>query len=120
VRPQENGNHTGTRWVALQDMRGAGLLAVGDPTLEFSAHRFTTADLDQAQHTYELAARPTITLHLDHRQNGLGSGSCGPGVMPPYQLHAEPFVFRLRLRALAPGGAEPGELARQSLVLFRE
>jgi beta-galactosidase/evolved beta-galactosidase subunit alpha len=120
VRPQENGNHTGTRWVALQDARGAGLLAVGDPTLEFSAHRFTTADLDQAQHTYELVPRSTITLHLDYRQNGLGSGSCGPGVMPPYQLHAEPFVFRLRLRALAPGGAEPGELARQSLVLFRE
>ncbi|MFL5802194.1 MAG: glycoside hydrolase family 2 TIM barrel-domain containing protein [Roseiflexaceae bacterium] len=120
VRPQENGNHTGTRWVALQDARGAGLLVVGDPTLEFSAHRFTTEDIDRAEHTYELVPRPTITLHLDYRQNGLGTGSCGPGVMPPYQLHAEPFIFRLRLRALAPGGAEPGELARQSLVLFRD
>jgi len=120
VRPQENGNHTGTRWVAIQDARGAGLLAVGDPTLDFSAHRFTTEDLDQAQHTHELAPRPTITLHLDYRQNGLGTGSCGPGVMPAYQLHAEPFVFRMRLRALAPGGAEPAELARQSLVLFRD
>lgn len=59
VRPQENGNHTDTRWVALQDARGTGLLAVGDPTLNFSAHRFTTEDVDQAQHTYELVPRPT-------------------------------------------------------------
>ncbi len=116
VRPQENGNRSGTRWVALQDARGGGLLVVGDPTLDFSAHRFTTEDLDQAQHTCDLVPRPTITLHLDYRQNGLGSGSCGPGVTPPYQLHAEPFVFRLRLRALAPGGVEPQELARQAIV----
>src|SRR5919199_211287 len=114
VRPQENGNHTDTRWVALQDARGTGLLVVGDPTLDFSAHRFTTEDLDQAQHTCDLVPRPTITLHLDYRQNGLGSGSCGPGVMPHYQLHAEPFAMRVWLRPLGPGGAQPHELGRQA------
>lgn len=100
VRPQENGNHADTRWVALRDSRGFGLLVAGDPSLEFSAHRFTTADLERARHLHELAPRPTITLHLDYRQNGLGSASCGPGVLPPYQLHAEPFVFRLGFRSL--------------------
>jgi beta-galactosidase/evolved beta-galactosidase subunit alpha len=119
VRPQENGNHADTRWVALQDARGVGLLAGGDPALDFSAHRFTTADLDRAQHSYELTPRPTITLHLDYRQNGLGSGSCGPGVMQVYQLHAEPFVFRVWLRPLAAGGARPQELGRQTRVTPR-
>ena len=114
VRPQENGNRTDTRWVALRDMRGVGLLAVGAPTLDFSAHRYTTEDLDQAQHTHELIARPTITLHLDHRQNGLGTGSCGPGVMPPYQLHAAPFGFGVLLRPLTPGAAGSPELGRQA------
>jgi beta-galactosidase/evolved beta-galactosidase subunit alpha len=117
VRPQENGNHTDTRWVALRDERGSGLLAGGAPTLDFSAHRFTTADLDQAQHTYELTPRPTITLHLDYQQNGVGSGSCGPGVMTTYQLHANPFTFRVFFRPLAPGGASPQELGRQMLVV---
>ncbi len=115
VRPQENGNHTDTRWVALQDTRGAGLLAAGDPTIDFSAHRFTTEDIDRAQHTCELVPRPTITLHLDYRQNGVGTGSCGPGVMPPYQLHAVPFVFRVRLQPLVPGGSSPREMGRQAL-----
>jgi len=115
VRPQENGNHTDTRWVALRDERGVGLLAAGDPTIDFSAHRYTTADLDQAQHTYDLTPRSTITLHLDYRQNGLGSASCGPGVLPNYQLHAEPFTFRVHFRPLVPGGASPQELGRQAL-----
>jgi hypothetical protein len=67
-------------------------------------HRFTTENLDRAQHTYELVPRPTITLHLDSHQNGVGPGSCGPDVMPPYQLHAELFVFPVCLRPPAPGG----------------
>jgi beta-galactosidase/evolved beta-galactosidase subunit alpha len=117
VRPQENGNHIDTRWVALRDARGAGLLAAGDPALDFSAHRFTTADIDQAQHTHELTPRPTITLHLDYRQNGLGSASCGPGVLPSYQLHAEPFSFRVSFRPLVPGGASAQELGRQALAM---
>ncbi|HZB94796.1 MAG TPA: beta-galactosidase domain 4-containing protein, partial [Herpetosiphonaceae bacterium] len=116
VRPQENGNHTETRWVAIQDMRGTGLLAVGNPTLDFSAHRFTTEDLDRAKHTCDLVPRKTITLHLDYRQNGVGTGSCGPGVMPPYQLHAVPFVFRLHLWPLAPGEADPTEIARRTFA----
>jgi beta-galactosidase/evolved beta-galactosidase subunit alpha len=114
VRPQENGNRSDTRWVSLNDSSGAGLLAAGEPTLNFSAHRFTTEDIDRAEHTYDLAPRPTITLHLDYQQNGLGSASCGPGVMAPYQLRAEPFVFRVRLRPLAPGGASAQELARHT------
>ncbi len=102
VRPQENGNRSDTRRVSLRGADGAGLLALGDPTLDWSAQRYTTEDVDRAEHTWELTPRPTITLHLDYRQNGLGSAACGPGVEPPYQLHAEPFVFRVELRPLLP------------------
>jgi len=98
--------------VALADERGAGLVAVGDPTLDFSAHRYTTGDLDRARHTSDLTPRPTITLHLDYRQNGIGSNSCGPALPEQYHLRAEPFVFRLRLRPLVPGGPGPQALAR--------
>lgn len=113
VRPQENGSHTDTRWVALQDGRGIGLLAAANPTLAFGAHRFTTADLDQAQHTYDLVPRPTITLHLDLQQNGVGSASCGPGVMAAYQLQAKSFVFRTRFQSLRPGAENLRAIGRQ-------
>jgi beta-galactosidase/evolved beta-galactosidase subunit alpha len=116
VRPQENGNHTDTHWVALQEERGVGLLAAAQPTLEFSAHRFTTEDLDQAQHTYDLTPRSTITLHLDLQQNGVGSASCGPGVMEAYQLKARPFTFRTWFQPLWTGQENLPELGRRLIV----
>jgi beta-galactosidase/evolved beta-galactosidase subunit alpha len=102
VFPQENGNRADVSWVALTNSEGAGLLALGAPTFDFSAHRFTAKDFDHARHTFDLTPRPEITLHLDYRQTGLGSGSCGPGVLPQYALRPEAFDFVIRLR---PGAA---------------
>ncbi|MDK8183195.1 glycoside hydrolase family 2 TIM barrel-domain containing protein [Paenibacillus sp. UMB4589-SE434] len=99
VFPQESGNRTDVRWVGLHDLRGTGLMAWGDPVLEFSAHPYTAADLEQAKHLHELKERDTITLHLDYRQNGLGSNSCGPAQLPAYALKSEPFAFAILLQA---------------------
>jgi beta-galactosidase/evolved beta-galactosidase subunit alpha len=113
VFPQENGNRADVRWVALCG-EGGGLLAVGDPLLNFSALRFTTADLEAARHTCDLVARDFITLHLDHQHHGLGSASCGPDVLPPYRLNAEPMSFRILLQPVGPGD-DPRELVRAQI-----
>ena len=114
IFPQENGNKTDTRWVALTNEEGAGLLAVGKPLMEVSAHHFTAHDLDAAKHTHEVKRRDEITLNLDHRQIGLGGGSCGPVTLPQYQLTPEPFNFSIRLRALN-AGDDPAALSRQEV-----
>jgi len=94
--PQENGNRSDVRWVAFNGVSDqTGLLVVGHPHFNFSAHRYSTEDLDRAQHTCDLIPRKVITLNLDYRQRGLGSASCGPDVLPQYELTAHPFVFRL-------------------------
>lgn len=113
VRPQENGNRTDVRWVSFTDTRGMGLLAVGMPQLEFSAHWFTTQDLDAASHTYELTKRDFITVNLDYRQHGLGSASCGPGQLPQYRLLPHEFNFSVRLRPFSKDAISPIELAKQ-------
>jgi beta-galactosidase len=46
VRPQENGHHTQTRWMATTDDRGAGLLVVADGQMEFNALRNSVEDFD--------------------------------------------------------------------------
>ncbi len=107
VFPQENGNRTDVRWVALTDTRGTGLLASGMPTLDFSVHRFTTMDFERARHTYDLVPRDELTLNLDYRQNGIGSASCGPGPLPQYLLHPEEFCFSVRLRPFFADGKAP-------------
>ncbi len=100
IRPQENGNKSDTRWAAVTDLHGLGLLAVGMPLINVSVHHYTTDDLTRAQHTYELVRRPETILNLDAQQNGLGSNSCGPEPLEQYLLHPVEMEFSIRLRPI--------------------
>jgi hypothetical protein len=113
VVPQENGNKTDVRWVALSDADGVGLLVVGMPTLNVSAHRFTAEDLTRARHTYEMERREDVTLNLDYAQTGLGSASCGPGTLSQYQLLPQEVRYSLRLRPFSAKDAPPMVLSKQ-------
>ncbi len=112
VFPQENGNRADCRWVSLTDTRGLGLLVTGRPTIDFSAHWHTPEDFEAARHPHELVRRDFVTLNLDHRQNGIGTGSCGPGVMPQYELRPEEFRFALALQPYTADAISPDALAR--------
>ncbi|MBD3184985.1 DUF4981 domain-containing protein [Candidatus Poribacteria bacterium] len=114
VYPQDNGNRTDVKWVSFTDIRGLGLLAVM-PDLNFSAHRFRTEDLEKAKHTCDLVKRDEITLNLDYKHHGLGSASCGPGVLPQYELKAEEFSFRIRLRVFSVDSQSPVEISKERI-----
>jgi beta-galactosidase len=103
VFPQENGHRAGVRWATITDSDGTGLLVDGQPTIGLTVRRWTTADLDAARHTGELRASDRIWLNLDVAHNGLGTSSCGPGVLAPYRLPAEPTSFAVGLRPLPTG-----------------
>jgi len=104
VRPQENGNKTDVRWASLTDEKGAGLLIVGMPAIEFSAWPYTMSDLELAQHTHELPRRDTITVNIDYRQMGVGGdNSWGARTHPEYCLPAVPYRYKFRLHALTAG-----------------
>ena len=126
VTPQENGNKTDVRWVALSDSEGRGLLAVaegegnGGAWLNVSAHHYSTADLAQARHTFELTRREDITLNLDHRQSGLGGASCGPGTLPQYLVQPEEMAWRVRLRPFSAADGSPADLAKQVIEMPEE
>ena len=49
VRPQENGHRTDTRWLALTDTKGRGLLVVADGVVEFNALRNSVEDFDSEE-----------------------------------------------------------------------
>jgi beta-galactosidase len=97
VRPQENGNRAEVRWATLTGSDGAGLRVEGRPHIELTARRWTSEDLDAATHTPELVPRDRIWVNLDHAQQGIGTASCGPGVLPQHRLEVEPTTFALRL-----------------------
>lgn len=97
--PQDNGNRTDVKWVEfLGKAQEKSDDTVGDRLLRarfdnrdnysFQALAYTTADLDAANHPYELAPlrRNDTIVHLDWRHHGLGTGSCGPSTFCKHQL----------------------------------
>jgi len=104
-----------TRWVAFTDARGLGLLAIGQPLFNFSAHHATADDLFQAAHPADLIRRDTIDLHLDLRQRGLGSASCGPPPLEKHEIRPDPFSFTLRFRPFSKDQEFPMSLWREQI-----
>ncbi|MYW13978.1 DUF4981 domain-containing protein [Streptomyces sp. SID2563] len=100
VRPQENGARAGVRWVELAGAGGGGLRAEGGAPFSFTARRWTGEELDAAEHLTDLVAGDRVQVGLDHAVQGIGSGSCGPGVLPAYRLDAAPAEFSFVFSAL--------------------
>ncbi|MFI1978304.1 glycoside hydrolase family 2 TIM barrel-domain containing protein [Streptomyces wedmorensis] len=96
LRPQENGARIDTRRLELTSA-GGGVRVAGEPPFAFTARRWTTEQLDAAAHDGDLVAGDVLWLHLDHAQHGIGSQSCGPGVLPAHRLDAAPASFVLVL-----------------------
>lgn len=96
--PQDCGNRTDVRWVEFRegwggDEEGRLLRArFGDHDgASFSAMHYTTKDLDECTHPYELhrRKRDDTIIRLDWFHHGLGTGSCGPATLPQYQLRTD-------------------------------
>ena len=100
VRPQENGQRMEVRWARIGGTDGPGLEIAGRPKFGLTARPWSTAALEAAAHTTDLVPDGLTWVHLDHAQHGLGSHSCGPDVLAPFQLHPRPasfgFVFHHR------------------------
>lgn len=103
VKPQENGNRTGTRWVSLMDDEAQlGLLVTAEDTMEFSALHYTAEELAGKRHPYELNALEETVLTVDYAQRGLGNASCGPDTLAKYQLPAgKTYTHTYSLRPLS-------------------
>ncbi len=115
IFPQENGNRTDVLWVSIESRQGFGLLATGAELLNFSAHRYSPMDFENAQHTIDLIPRDELFLHLDYRQNGIGSASCGPPPTEAYLLRPDAFKFSLRLTPFPADGKPPLQIFKHGL-----
>jgi beta-galactosidase len=118
IRPQENGNRTDVRWVALSGTDGVGLLAVADSVLEFSALFNEDEDFDEGnqpthRHSWDVVPRDYILLDLDFGQMGVGGDtSWGARPHPQYRLPALPYSYRVKLIPFDSAQRSPMEHSR--------
>jgi len=123
IRPQENGNKTDVRWIALINDKGVGLLAVGMPLLSISAHHFLDKDFDpgpekRQRHTYHVKKRDLVTLKLDYKQMGVGGDtSWGDRARPhpEYRLPVKKYSYSFILRPYARSMGDISAVARSQI-----
>ncbi len=88
IKPQDFGNKTDTKWVSVTDGLGRGLLirSKDDQKFDFAVSHYSTENLIDAKHTWELEKQDETFLRIDYKVSGTGSGSCGPLVAERFRL----------------------------------
>ena len=102
VKPQENGNRTGIRWMYLSNGI-SGLQVVADSLLSMSAWPYTAEIIQDANHTNELKESGFVTLNIDMKQMGVGGNDSWSDVAAPldkYRIKARDYHYSFWLLPL--------------------
>ncbi len=100
VLPQENGNHTEVRWLALKNATGSGLMVVGKQLLNASVWPYTAENIAKAKHINELEPAGFYTVNIDLGQAGLGGNDTWSwrGIpLPQYHLNKKEYSYGFKL-----------------------
>ncbi|WP_314586960.1 glycoside hydrolase family 2 TIM barrel-domain containing protein [Paenibacillus terrigena] len=114
IEPSETGNKTDVRFVALTNPEGAGIMAIGAPTIEANALHYTPDDLDGPLHPYQVKHRDDITLRVNYKQMGVGGDdSWGAKPHPAYLLLPnKEYSYSYTLRPIPAGTSNLMELSK--------
>ena len=93
VRPQEHGNHFGTKMLKIGNM-----MFESKNRFEFNVSDYSTEALYKAEHTNELKKDGFVHLRVDYKDSGLGSNSCGPALEEKYRLAEKEFEFSFSIK----------------------
>ncbi len=98
-RPQENGNKTAVRWVALTNENGDGLLVSAEGTpLGMGARHYSQQTMRDSDYSFQMERSNDIFLNIDAAQSGVG-GITSWGALPleKYRLNAKTYHYTYRL-----------------------
>ena len=106
VLPQETGNKEDVRWLSVRDNQGSGLLFIASDKMSASAVHFKPENIytnrnNRKKHPYEVTFNENTIVNLDARMRGLGNASCGPDVLPQYELKSDYTLFNFAILPVA-------------------
>jgi beta-galactosidase len=102
VRPQETGNKTDVRWMAVSN-GDIGIMIKGSPVFDGSIHQYPYEDLDHVPHgqkhgKLDLRPKDQIDWLIDYKQMGVGGdNSWGATPHSQYILNPSPISFSFTL-----------------------
>ncbi len=113
VVPQDNGNHSDVRWMAVESPTNPyGLFVTSSAPFNFSMYPYSDEELTRARRINQLEKAPFMTLNVDAHQSGLGTATCGPGVAERFLLQDKIYEYDICLRPYPSKKVKPAELYR--------
>ena len=99
MKPQSTGNREQLHELVLTDKTGFGVKFETEGKVNFSALPYTDADLMNANHYWEMQARPYTVLHLDAMMRGIGNASCGQdvGTLRMFCVPEKVLTYKVRI-----------------------
>lgn len=96
VRPQEHGNHFDTKLLEVGKLRFES-----ERAFEINVSRYSSYQLDAAEHADELHTDGLTHVRVDYKVTGLGSNSCGPEAAEQYRLMQKKIRFAFYVMPVA-------------------
>lgn len=95
VLPQENGNKEEVRYIALTGNDGRGLMVVAPQLMSATVGHWHPEQMyvnagNRKRHPYEVEMVAENVVCIDAANRALGNASCGPDVLPKYELRTAP------------------------------
>jgi len=82
IRPQESGSHYACKYLAVKDL----FKVTADLPFSCSVNPFTTEQLRETLHSFELIENDFVNVCIDLSMRGVGSKSCGPDLPSYYEI----------------------------------
>lgn len=85
IKPQDNGNHTGSKYLKVYSDELHGFEFYGVPKFSFAIHDYSQKNLEKATHNEDLIHDRTA-LSIDGFLRGTGTASCGQDTLSKYRF----------------------------------
>ena len=115
VEPQDNGNRSETRWVAVTDRDGKGFFVTGTELFNFSIYEYYDENLSTAERINEMVKSDYWTFNIDHKQAPIGTATCGPGALDKYLVKNQRYEYTIRLRPFVEADIKDEQLYEQNV-----
>ncbi|GAA2054796.1 glycoside hydrolase family 2 TIM barrel-domain containing protein [Leifsonia soli] len=121
-RPQDSGNKADTRWAALTDDAGRGVLLVAEGTMYLNAQPNSPDELAGHRHWHEVPESWRTVVRVDAAQEGLLGGNWDLLTRPEKYSNTPakgPYAILYRMLPLR-GGQDPAAVATQYVETERD
>ena len=113
--PQESGNRTDTRWMAVEGGNASVFFDMIDSVFDFSIQQYSDNQLATAKTYKSLTPCNGKIVNVDCKHAGVGSAASGNGIAEEYLLTDHKYHFNIHIKPFELAEEKPGDIRMVAL-----